>query len=44
LGPSWGRAGRRAPPEFLSTHPAPGDRIEQLQDLMPEALEAYQDG
>lgn len=36
--------GGEGPPEFLSTHPAPGDRIEQLQDLMPEALEAYQDG
>jgi predicted Zn-dependent protease len=30
------------PPAFLSTHPAAGDRIEQLQELMPAALEAYQ--
>jgi metalloendopeptidase OMA1, mitochondrial len=29
-------------PEFLSTHPAPGSRIENLEDLMPEALEIYQ--
>lgn len=33
--------GGAAPPEFLSTHPAPGNRIEQLQELMPEALERY---
>jgi predicted Zn-dependent protease len=30
------------PPAFLSTHPAAGDRIEQLQELMPAALETYQ--
>ena len=30
------------PPAFLSTHPAPDDRIAQLQELMPEALEIYQ--
>ena len=29
-------------PEFLSTHPAPGSRIENLEALMPEALEIYQ--
>jgi predicted Zn-dependent protease len=29
------------PPAFLSTHPAPDDRIEELQELMPEAVEAY---
>lgn len=29
------------PPAFLSTHPAPGQRIEQLQALMPEALATY---
>ena len=29
------------PPVFLSTHPAPDERIEQLEELMPEALEAY---
>jgi predicted Zn-dependent protease len=30
------------PPEFLSTHPAPGTRIERLQEMMPEALEVYE--
>jgi predicted Zn-dependent protease len=34
-------AGER-PPEFLSTHPAEGTRIERLQELMPRALEIYQ--
>ncbi len=29
------------PPEFLSTHPAEGHRIEQLQKYMPEALQYY---
>lgn len=29
------------PPAFLSTHPAPGDRIKQLQALMPQALATY---
>jgi predicted Zn-dependent protease len=30
------------PPEFLSTHPAEGTRIERLKELMPEALEVYE--
>ena len=30
------------PPEFLSTHPAPGSRIENLEELMPEALKVYE--
>ncbi len=29
------------PPEFLSTHPAEGNRIKRLQDAMPEALKLY---
>jgi predicted Zn-dependent protease len=33
--------GGAAPPTFLSTHPGAADRIEQLQELMPEALETY---
>ena len=35
--------GGERPPAFLSTHPAAGDRIEQLQELMPEAVEVYRD-
>jgi predicted Zn-dependent protease len=35
------RAGGGGPPEFLSTHPAHGTRIEQLQALMPKAMEEY---
>lgn len=30
------------PPEFLSTHPSEGKRIERLKELMPEALKYYQ--
>ena len=29
------------PPEFLSTHPDPANRIENLKKLMPKALEYY---
>ncbi len=29
------------PPEFLSTHPSHGRRIQQLQQWMPQALEEY---
>lgn len=36
-----GQAGRGQPPEFLSTHPSHGTRIEQLQAWMPKALEEY---
>ncbi|MEY2537620.1 MAG: metalloendopeptidase mitochondrial [Verrucomicrobiota bacterium] len=31
----------QAPPEFLSTHPSHGTRIQQLQEWMPKALEEY---
>lgn len=31
-----------APPEFLSTHPGPGKRKEELQKQMPKALEYYE--
>ena len=30
-----------APPEFLSTHPAPETRIQNLRDLIPEAMTYY---
>lgn len=33
--------GGSRPPEFLSTHPAPENRIERLRELMPKALEEY---
>lgn len=35
------KAGGGKTPEFLNTHPSEGKRIEQLQRLMPEALEYY---
>src|SRR3990170_1961591 len=40
----WQRMGeqdRQAPPEFLSTHPSPPTRIQDLQGLMPNALTYY---
>ncbi len=30
-----------SPPEFLSTHPSTGNRIRELNSMMPEALQAY---
>lgn len=35
------RASRGSPPEFMSTHPSHGTRIQQLQALMPKAMEEY---
>jgi predicted Zn-dependent protease len=35
------RAGGNQPPEFLSTHPSHGRRIEDLKAFMPRAMEAY---
>ncbi|RYY55386.1 MAG: M48 family peptidase [Chitinophagaceae bacterium] len=32
------------PPEFLSTHPAEGNRIAQLEKYMPEAMKYYKPG
>lgn len=34
--------GGERPPEFLSTHPSPENRIARLQHFMPEALALYQ--
>jgi len=44
--PLWQRmeaasANSARPPEFLSTHPAEGNRIKRLQENMPEALKLY---
>ena len=43
--PLWQRmeaqGGGQRPPEFMSTHPSEGRRIEQLQQYMPEALKYY---
>ena len=38
---NFDKLGGERPPEFLSTHPAPGSRIDNLQALMPEAMEVY---
>ena len=32
----------QAPPEFMSTHPSAGNRINQLEKYLPEALKYYQ--
>jgi predicted Zn-dependent protease len=46
--PLWQRmeaaSNGQKPPEFLSTHPTEGRRIEQLQKYMPEALQYYKPG
>lgn len=34
-------AGGDQPPEFLSSHPSHGTRIQQLEAEMPKALEEY---
>ena len=44
--PFWNRmeaasSGAQRPPEFLSTHPGPGNRIAQLNQDMPKALQYY---
>jgi len=43
--PLWQRmenaASGQRPPEFLNTHPSEGNRIEQLQRYMPEAMKYY---
>lgn len=43
--PLWNRmeaaGGGQKPPEFLSTHPSEGNRIERLEKQMPNALKYY---
>lgn len=42
--PFWERMSKESkarPPEFLSTHPAPASRIENLKNYIPEALPYY---
>ena len=34
--------GNQKPPEFMSTHPAEGTRINQLNEWMPEAMQVRQ--
>jgi predicted Zn-dependent protease len=36
------QAGGNSPPEFMSTHPSHGTRIEQLKQLMPKAVAEYE--
>jgi predicted Zn-dependent protease len=43
--PFWQRMneqGGERPPEFLSTHPAPERRIQDIRDQIPEAMKYYQ--
>jgi predicted Zn-dependent protease len=35
-------AGGRQPPEFASTHPSHGTRIQRLKDVMPKAIAEYE--
>jgi len=46
--PFWQRmaaqSGGKAPPEFLSTHPADATRIESIKKLIPEAMRYYKTG
>jgi predicted Zn-dependent protease len=37
-----GRVGGKSPPEFLSTHPAPGNRQSTLRQLAPKMMPYYQ--
>lgn len=36
------QASRGSPPEFLSSHPSHGTRIQQLQSWMPQAMKEYE--
>jgi predicted Zn-dependent protease len=37
------KSGGSGPPEFLSTHPAPGNRQSTLRNLAPRYMGLYQD-
>jgi len=37
-----GKVGGEAPPQFLSTHPSPGNRQEKLAELAPKMMPFYQ--
>lgn len=39
---NFGKLGGDRAPEFLSTHPAPASRIQEIQALMPEAMAVYE--
>jgi predicted Zn-dependent protease len=39
---NFAAAGGDRPPEFLSTHPEPGNRIAHLQEIMPKAMAVYE--
>jgi predicted Zn-dependent protease len=36
------QAGGNGPPQFLSTHPAPGNRIQALNALVPKMMPLYE--
>ncbi|RYD63316.1 MAG: M48 family peptidase [Verrucomicrobiaceae bacterium] len=36
------QASKNSPPEFVSTHPSHGTRVERLKQAMPEALKIYE--
>jgi len=37
-----GEVGGATPPEFLSTHPSPGNRQETLKSYIPEMMPYYE--
>jgi len=37
-----GKQGGNQPPEFMSTHPSHGTRIQRLKELLPQATQEYQ--
>ncbi len=44
--PFWQRMSQQgsAPPEFMSTHPSDGTRVQEIQKYLPEALQYYKGG